>query len=134
LLGVYSTEIGKEIIQRGGNAIDSAIAVAIMLTLTQPAHRFAHTRTRAESHSGIGGGLFLTFYDNATQTVHALDAREEAPQQQSTNITGAESGLLVGVPGVLAALQYALDAWGTGIFAVRCDSLSLHEGATQWRI
>ena len=48
----YATLIGFQVLKDGGNAVDSAIAIQIMLGLVEP------------QSSGLGGGLFITYYDS----------------------------------------------------------------------
>ena len=68
--GVCS-EIGVEILKKGGNAVDAAIS-SILCAGTVNLHS-----------TGIGGGGFLLYYEAATQQLHALDFREVAPMAAS---------------------------------------------------
>ena len=102
-----ATRAGVRIIEAGGNALDAAVAVQMVLTVTEP------------QSSGIGGGLFLLYYDAATQTLTAYDGREKAPaamkstaflREDGTPLPFLEAlvgGKAVGVPGALAALERA---------------------------
>ena len=119
-----ATRVGLDVLRRGGNAVDAAVAAAATLGVTEP------------YSAGIGGGGFLVVHDAETGTVRTLDGRETAPAamqadafvEDGTAIPFEEavtSGLSVGVPGTPATWQAALDRWGT---------LSLREalaGATQ---
>ena len=63
----YATKAGLEILAKGGNAADAAVAVSLVLGVTEP------------YHSGIGGGCFTLYYDNKTKDFLSLDARGAAP-------------------------------------------------------
>jgi gamma-glutamyltranspeptidase/glutathione hydrolase len=102
----YASWTGKNIIEKGGSAIDAAIAVQAMLTLTEP------------QSSGIGGGAFILYWDNASKTLYTYDGRETAPagvnpywfMQNGKPMKWIEAvigGKSVGVPGVMRALEYA---------------------------
>jgi gamma-glutamyltranspeptidase/glutathione hydrolase len=111
---MQATQAGIEILRRGGNAIDAAVAVAATLGVTDP---FV---------AGIGGGGFLVYYDVGTHRVYTVDGRETAPASAGPSLfvdpgTGqpltfpaaVTSGLSVGVPGTLMTWQQALRNWGT---------------------
>jgi gamma-glutamyltranspeptidase / glutathione hydrolase len=108
----YATEIGLNVLRRGGNAVDAAVATAAALGVTEP------------YSAGIGGGGFFVFYDARTHRVHTIDGRETAPAlmeedafvENGVPIPFAEavtSGLSVGVPGTPATWELALDRWGS---------------------
>jgi gamma-glutamyltranspeptidase / glutathione hydrolase len=63
----YATEIGLDVLRRGGNAVDAAVATAAALGVTEP------------YSAGIGGGGFFVFYDARTGRIHTIDGRETAP-------------------------------------------------------
>ncbi|NQV20185.1 MAG: gamma-glutamyltransferase, partial [Rhodospirillales bacterium] len=63
----HAARAGLDVLKAGGNAVDAALAVQLVLTLAEP------------QSSGIGGGGFLLYYDAQTQTVTAYDGRETAP-------------------------------------------------------
>ncbi|MEZ7827866.1 MAG: gamma-glutamyltransferase family protein [Brachymonas denitrificans] len=98
-----ATQAGLEILRAGGNALDAAIAVQMVLGLVEP------------QSSGIGGGAFLLYDDG--RTLQAWDGRETAPAGASeTLFLGADGkalpfheavvgGRSVGVPGVVAMLE-----------------------------
>ena len=99
-----ATDAGYQVLKAGGNAIDAAIAVQMVLNLVEP------------QSSGIGGGAFLMTYDGGE--VRAYDGRETAPQAVNSELflqdgeplefnQAVVSGLSVGVPGTLRMLEKA---------------------------
>ena len=63
----YATKAGLEILKQGGNAIDAAVAISLVLGAVEP------------YHSGIGGGCFHVVYHKETDQFYAVDARGVAP-------------------------------------------------------
>ncbi|MDO6428300.1 gamma-glutamyltransferase [Thalassotalea sp. 1_MG-2023] len=108
----YATKIGYKILEKGGSAIDAAIAVQLALTLVEP------------QSSGIGGGAFILHWDKKNQHLTTFDGREVAPKAATPDIfldkndkavpwiKAVVGGRSVGVPGVLAALKKAHDKYG----------------------
>ncbi|WEH14476.1 gamma-glutamyltransferase [Streptomyces sp. VNUA24] len=103
---------GIEVLRKGGNAVDAAVATAAALGVTEP------------YSAGIGGGGYFVYYDARSRTVHTIDGRETAPLsagkdlflENGTAIPFAEavtSGLSVGTPGTPATWQTALSSWGS---------------------
>ncbi|MFJ7983576.1 gamma-glutamyltransferase [Streptomyces sp. NPDC096351] len=103
---------GVEILRKGGNAVDAAVAVAAALGVTEP------------YSAGIGGGGYFVYYDAKSRTVHTVDGRETAPRSAGANLfvengapipfeEGMTSGRGVGTPGTPATWRTALDAWGS---------------------
>ncbi|WP_242609058.1 gamma-glutamyltransferase [Actinomadura formosensis] len=103
-----------DVLKRGGNAMDAAVAAGATLGVTEP------------YVSAIGGGGFITYYDAKKRRVYALDGREFAPKRMGQDAfldpaTGkpipfgeaVTSGLGVGVPGTLAQWDLALRRFGT---------------------
>jgi len=100
----YASEAGMRILEKGGNAIDAAIAVQMVLNLVEP------------ESSGIGGGAFALYWDNQEKVLSSFDGREKAPmaatgklfQQDNKNMNWWEAlagGRAVGVPGVVALME-----------------------------
>ena len=110
-----ATHVGIEVLRKGGNAVDAAVATAAALGVTEP------------YSTGIGGGGYLVYYDAKTGKVSTLDGRETAPRSIPRDVfvdpgTGepypftpdlVTSGASVGVPGTPATWERALDRWGT---------------------
>jgi gamma-glutamyltranspeptidase/glutathione hydrolase len=102
-----AADAGLQILRAGGNAIDAAIAVQMVLTLVEP------------QSSGIGGGGFLLYHAAAGGALDAYDGRETAPVTATPNMflrpdgkpmdfyEAVVGGLSVGTPGVLRMLELA---------------------------
>jgi gamma-glutamyltranspeptidase / glutathione hydrolase len=98
---------GMDIIERGGSAIDAAVAIEATLSLVEP------------QSSGLGGGTFITYFDAARGKITIYDGRETAPAQASPTMfldgqgkplpfaEAVVSGRATGVPGAVAALALA---------------------------
>lgn len=106
-----ATEIGLEILRKGGNAVDAAVATAFALGVAEPAA------------SGLGGGGFILIR-LANGQVAFIDYREMAPNAATPTMYLGPDGkvipratvighLAVGVPGTLAGLNLALTRYGT---------------------
>jgi gamma-glutamyltranspeptidase / glutathione hydrolase len=106
-----ATKAGMEILGRGGNAVDAAIATAFALAVVD------------QASSGLGGGGFMVVYEAKERRAHALDFRETAPEAArselytkggkpapSLSVTG---GLAVAVPGEVAGLLQAFKRFGS---------------------
>jgi gamma-glutamyltranspeptidase/glutathione hydrolase len=107
----YASEIGKEILAKGGNAIDAAVAVGYALAVTDPCC----------GNLG-GGGFMLIRLANGKETF--INFREKAPLAATPDMYLDEKGnlvkglstegyLAVGVPGTVKGLDYALKKYGT---------------------
>ncbi|MFE7753565.1 gamma-glutamyltransferase [Streptomyces sp. NPDC057429] len=103
---------GIEVLRKGGNAVDAAVATAAALGVTEP------------YSAGIGGGGYFVHYDATKRTVETIDGRETAPRSADSSLflengqpipfsDAVTSGLGVGTPGTPATWDKALDAWGT---------------------
>lgn len=105
-----SSELGVEILKKGGNAIDAAVATAFSLAVTHP------------EAGNIGGGGFLVLMKSDGE-VTSFDFREKAPLAASPSMFLDENGkirndsnheglLSVGVPGTVAGLYQAHQKYG----------------------
>ncbi|MDQ0756587.1 gamma-glutamyltransferase [Arthrobacter sp. B3I4] len=104
-----------EVLRKGGNAADAAVAAAATLGVTEP------------YSAGVGGGGYFVYYNAKTGKVGTVDGRETAPASMPHNAfidpaTGkpyrftpelVTSGVSVGVPGTPATWERALARWGT---------------------
>src|SRR5436305_1504026 len=88
----YATQVGLDVLRRGGNAIDAAVAVAFTLAVVHP------------QAGNIGGGGFLVYYDAATHAVWTLDFREVAPAAAKNRKPPRDGAAVAGVPGTVAGL------------------------------
>ena len=93
-----ATDTGYEILSKGGNAIDAAVAVGFALAVTLP---------RA---GNIGGGGFMLIYKSDSSEVHSIDYRSAAPSLAKSEMYLTDSGLIRfgnivnAVPGTVAGL------------------------------
>jgi gamma-glutamyltranspeptidase/glutathione hydrolase len=121
-----ATEIGLEILRKGGNAVDAAVATAFALGVAEPAA------------SGLGGGGFILIR-LADGKIGFIDYREMAPKAATPTMYLGPDGkvipnsttvghLAVGVPGTLAGLNMALTRYGTmSLRQVMAPSIALAE-------
>ncbi len=107
-----ATRVGLDILQRGGNAVDAAVAVGFALAATLP---------RA---GNLGGGGFMMIHDAKTGRTVAIDYRETAPAAATRDMYLDADGNVdkesfryshkaVGIPGTVAGLTLALRKYGT---------------------
>jgi gamma-glutamyltranspeptidase/glutathione hydrolase len=111
-----AAEVGADIMKRGGNAVDAAVATGFAMAVTYP---------RA---GNIGGGGFMVIHTAAGEDV-SIDYRETAPAAATRDMfLGADgqpdpnasrnSALGIGVPGTVAGLALARDKYGSGKFTL----------------
>lgn len=103
----YASNIGREILRQGGNAIDAAVATKIALTFVEP------------HETGLAGGGFLVYYDAERDEQLVYDGRETAPEAATTewfrlfdalplhHYLAVVSGRSMGTPGMVAMLHKA---------------------------
>ena len=102
-----AAEAGLKVLERGGDAVDAAVAIQAVLGLVEP------------QSSGVGGGAFMVFYDARTGKVTAYNGREAAPAAATPNFflqadskpipffEAILSGRSTGPPGAIAMLGLA---------------------------
>ncbi|MDH5799149.1 MAG: gamma-glutamyltransferase, partial [Paracoccaceae bacterium] len=102
-----AAKAGLDILQKGGSAVDAAIAAQMVLGLVEP------------QSSGIGGGGFMMHFAAKTGAVTAYDGRETAPASATPKLflrangermgfyEAVVGGTSVGVPGILRMLEMA---------------------------
>ena len=108
----HATRAGEAVLQAGGSAIDPAVAVEAVLSLVEP------------QSSGLGGGAFLVYFDSENKGLTVYDGREVAPAGVTEDLflddngepygflAAKNSGLSIGVPGVVDMLALAHDEHG----------------------
>lgn len=109
-----ASKIGADIIKRGGNAVDAAIAVGIALAVVYP----------EAGNLGGGGFMLIRFNDGRTTSI---DYREMAPRAATRDIFVGKDGKVIsgeggstigyrasGVPGTPAGFDYAFKKYGSG--------------------
>lgn len=106
-----ATQIGVDVLRRGGNAVDAAVAVGYALAVVYPAA------------GNLGGGGFMTLqFADGRRTF--LDFREKAPLAATADMYLGADGqpvkglstrghLAVGVPGTVSGLEFARAKYGT---------------------
>ncbi|MDX5563956.1 gamma-glutamyltransferase [Streptomyces sp. ID05-04B] len=103
---------GIEVLRKGGNAVDAAVATAAALGVTEP------------YSAGVGGGGYFVYYDAESRSVQTIDGRERAPLTADSGLflengkplafaDAVSSGLGVGTPGTPATWAAALSRWGS---------------------
>ena len=111
-----ASRVGLDVMKRGGNAVDAAVAVGFALAVTLP---------RA---GNIGGGGFMLIHRADRNQTIAIDYREAAPAATTKEVfldangeadpfKSRYSGLAIGVPGTVAGLELAWRKYGSGKFS-----------------
>jgi gamma-glutamyltranspeptidase/glutathione hydrolase len=106
-----ASQVGVDVLKRGGNAVDAAVAVGLALAVVWP------------SAGNLGGGGFMVIR-LANGKATAIDYREMGPAVAHRNVYLDEKGEYIkesstyghraaGVPGTVAGLAYALEKYGT---------------------
>ena len=107
-----AAEVGRDILERGGNAIDAAVATGFALAVTHP------------DAGNLGGGGFMLISLAKTGEVIAIDFREMAPAGASRDMYLGSDGVVdnqraqyshlsAGVPGTVMGMLDALETYGT---------------------
>jgi len=108
-----ASQVGIEILKKGGNAVDAAVATGFALGVLEP------------NASGVGGGGFMIIKMKDMKEPVVIDFREMAPGKATPTMylgpdgkvipnSTIEGGLAVGVPGEVKGLLYALEHFGSG--------------------
>ena len=122
----YATRAGMEILRRGGNAFDAAVAVSLTLSVVEP------------HHSGIGGGCFSLIYSAKENKFSAIDGRGIAPKNATADLFIKDGvvqdewkdlgGQSVALPGLLRTMDVLLKRYGTMTLAdVAAPAIKLAE-------
>jgi gamma-glutamyltranspeptidase / glutathione hydrolase len=112
-----ASRVGADVLRRGGNAVDAAVATGFALAVTYP---------RA---GNLGGGGFMVIHSRERGEDITIDYRETAPAATTPTIflgpdgkpdiaKSRDSALGIGVPGSVAGLSLALEKYGSGKFTL----------------
>ncbi len=124
----HASDIGRDVLRRGGNAVDAAVATAFALAVTHPAA------------GNLGGGGFLVAFLADRGTVVTVDFREVAPKAAGPRMYLGDDGRLLprhragaraaGVPGTVRGLGLSQERFGRAPWAdlVRPAALLAREG------
>ena len=108
-----ASQVGVNLLKKGGNAVDAAVATAFALGVLEP------------NASGLGGGGFMIVKLANMKEAVVVDFRESAPAAAKADMypigedgkvvgaTNVVGGLAVGVPGEVAGLLYGLEKYGS---------------------
>ncbi len=106
-----ATQAGLDILKRGGNAFDAAVAVTAALAVVEP------------NSSGLGGGGFYLLHRADNHSNIFVDARETAPSAATRDMFLDDKGNVIprasrdtakaaGIPGEVAAMAYLAERYG----------------------
>jgi gamma-glutamyltranspeptidase/glutathione hydrolase len=112
-----AARIGADVLKRGGNAVDAAVATGFAMAVTYP---------RA---GNLGGGGFMVIHSKQRGEDITIDYRETAPAATTPQIflgpdgkpdiaKSRDSALGIGVPGTVAGLTLALEKYGSRKFTL----------------
>src|ERR1700682_2496008 len=112
-----AARLGADVLRRGGNAVDAAVATGFAMAVTYP---------RA---GNIGGGGFMIIHSADRHEDVAIDYRDTAPAAMTRDVflgpdgkpdiaKSRDSALGIGVPGTVAGLTLALEKYGSGKFTL----------------
>ncbi|XP_026813149.1 glutathione hydrolase 1 proenzyme-like isoform X1 [Rhopalosiphum maidis] len=102
-------QIGVDVMSKGGNAVDAAIATMLCDGALCP------------EYMGIGGGFMMSIYNATTKKVMTIDARETAPAAATTSmfvddpLKSIYGGMAVAVPGELKGYSTIYNLYSSGV-------------------
>lgn len=99
------SNVGRDIMKLGGNAVDAAIATTLCQGVVEP------------YFSGIGGGAIMTIYNYTTKSVTCIISREKAPAAATpdmflNDLNRPRGPKFIAVPGELRGLEHAFRKYG----------------------
>ncbi len=95
-----AVQAGLEVLQSGGNAVDAAIAANAMLAVVEP------------MSCGIGGDLFVLYWDAETQQLYGLNASGRAPMQLAPEVFSEQELTAIPLTGPLCwSVPGCVDGW-----------------------
>jgi gamma-glutamyltranspeptidase/glutathione hydrolase len=104
-----ATEVGEDVLRRGGNALDACVAMNAMLAVVYP------------HMCGLGGDMFLLYHEGVTGEMHCLNATGRSPsaatiaavRERGLEAMPARGALSVNVPGAVSGWEEALARFGS---------------------
>ena len=111
-----AARVGVDILQKGGNAVDAAVAVGFALAVSYPRAGNIGGGGFMMIHRANGDNTAIDYRETAPKAINArsfLDAQGNADPQKSR-----DSALAIGVPGTVAGLALAEEKYGSGRFTL----------------
>ena len=111
-----AARIGTDILEKGGNAVDAAVAVGFAMAVTYPRAGNIGGGGFMVIHRANGGDTTIDYRETAPAAINDksfLDAQGNADPQKSR-----DSALAIGVPGTVAGLAMAEEKYGSGRFTL----------------
>lgn len=105
------SQVGAEILTKGGNAVDAAVAMGFALAVCEPFTSGPGGGGLAVIHTAEGEGIFVDFREIAPAAAN-LELYLDAEGKSNGKLM--EGGLASGIPGDVAGLLYLLDHYGSG--------------------
>src|SRR5438270_5869491 len=103
-VSVPASNVGRDVLRAGGNAVDAAVATAFALAVTYP------------QAGNIGGGGFMLVYPGGKSEPAVIDYRETAPAAATRTMFSRKDGQygykVIGVPGTVRGLALAHQRFG----------------------
>ena len=97
-----ASQTGLDVLKRGGNAVDAAIAMAAVLNVTEP------------NMTGIGGDAFMMIYSSKTKKIEALNASGRAPRKLTREVVISKGNTQMPLAGMeTITVPGAFDGWIT---------------------